>query len=139
MSILLMINEKCRQGVPAWDCFHNTREKEFHNFFQRALDIFSELKTYAEKTIFIVFLINCYHNIEDKIVGPECLRLVSLPLWNMLSESRREFELNGQPLLKKHWKRLKKKQKKGSFYFCLNLSYQKEIRLIMKVHFFQIL
>ena len=60
MSIVLMVNEKFREGVPAWGCFHS-REDAFPAFFQRVL----ELKDHPsmsqhERTSFLMFMINSF-------------------------------------------------------------------------------
>ena len=38
MSILVMVNEKFRETVPAWACFHE-REDEFPAFINRVLSL----------------------------------------------------------------------------------------------------
>eukprot|EP01125_Pyxidicula_operculata_P011263 TRINITY_DN3682_c1_g2_i2.p1 TRINITY_DN3682_c1_g2~~TRINITY_DN3682_c1_g2_i2.p1 ORF type:complete len:1261 (+),score=324.14 TRINITY_DN3682_c1_g2_i2:363-3785(+) len=119
MSMVLMINEKFRENVPAWEAFKNEREK-FQHFFRRVLALpeHPEL-TIRERTDFIIFLINCFQSFEDGFVRDECKRLVSLWLWFSVSENRINMEMNHlaneQPAfaekIKGHWKKLLKKDK----------------------------
>eukprot|EP00741_Cyanophora_paradoxa_P007305 tig00001098_g7066.t1 len=114
MSILVMVNEKFRENVPVWGAFHK-RDGVFSAFFNRALGLRDEHKemSLAERTAYIVFFINCFQSLEDEMVRKECLKLVSLPIWNTLSPGKLEKELSAYPQLQKHWKVLKQKEAKN--------------------------
>lgn len=53
-------------------------------------------------------------SLEDEMVRPQVLRLVSLPLWHALSSGRLQLELHAHPQLAKHWKALAKKEAKAA-------------------------
>eukprot|EP01116_Phalansterium_solitarium_P021731 TRINITY_DN6889_c0_g2_i1.p1 TRINITY_DN6889_c0_g2~~TRINITY_DN6889_c0_g2_i1.p1 ORF type:complete len:1438 (-),score=611.74 TRINITY_DN6889_c0_g2_i1:257-4549(-) len=112
MSIIFLVNDKFREAVPAWDCFH-TKEDLVPKFFARifALRADPELSV-RERTAYIVFLINCFQSLEDTMVRKECLRLVSLPLWHNLNPVRLDKELKANPKLARHWNALLQKEKK---------------------------
>mmetsp|Transcript_4030 Transcript_4030/g.6213 ORF Transcript_4030/g.6213 Transcript_4030/m.6213 type:complete len:1352 (+) Transcript_4030:1-4056(+) len=65
-----------------------------------------------EKTAYVLFFVHCFKSLEDDIIRKECLRLVSLSLWNSLSPGRVERELRTYPQLTRHWKLLKQKELK---------------------------
>ncbi|KAF5841175.1 hypothetical protein DUNSADRAFT_14005 [Dunaliella salina] len=119
MSIILMVNEKFREGVPAWTCFH-TREGLFADFFKCFLTLKARREEQGvamrmhERTSYLVFTINVFQSLEDEMVRAQVLRLVSLPLWQALSPGRLQLELHGLPQLGKHWKHLLKKEQKAS-------------------------
>eukprot|EP01103_Thecamoeba_quadrilineata_P002733 TRINITY_DN1262_c0_g2_i1.p1 TRINITY_DN1262_c0_g2~~TRINITY_DN1262_c0_g2_i1.p1 ORF type:complete len:1382 (+),score=283.84 TRINITY_DN1262_c0_g2_i1:49-4194(+) len=103
MSIVIMINEKFRENVRAWGCFHQ-REQIFPQFFDRVLQLFaSEKNTIKEKTYLIIFLINCFQSFEDSLVRKLCLRLVGLPIWSSVNPERVKLELKGKPKLERLW------------------------------------
>ena len=100
---------------------------KFERFFTKALALRSKLEaegTWAEKTAYLIFMINCFQSLEEKSVRACALRLLGLPLWANLSEARRERELRTFPQLKRHWAHLEaseatktsagKKGKKGA-------------------------
>ncbi|GAX76342.1 hypothetical protein CEUSTIGMA_g3788.t1 [Chlamydomonas eustigma] len=115
MSILIMVNEKFRENVPPWTCFH-ARKEAFPDFFKQVLSIkdgVRELKVH-ERTAYLVFAINIFQSLEDEMVRGQVLRLVSLPLWQALSQGRLQLELHAHPQLAKHWKALLKKEQKAA-------------------------
>lgn len=86
MSIIIMVNEKFRGNVPAWgkmslsesdpeECFYE-RADVFPQFFERTLSLPTQRGhfTLREKSIFLLFLINCYQSLEDEMVRKECMR-----------------------------------------------------------------
>ncbi|PNW82948.1 hypothetical protein CHLRE_06g300750v5 [Chlamydomonas reinhardtii] len=116
MSLVLMVNEKFREGVPAWTCFH-TREDAFPGFFKRVLSLKDgreeELKLH-ERTAYVLFMIRSFQSLEDEMVRAQVLRLVSLPLWHALSPGRLQLELHAHEALAKHWKAAAKKEAKAA-------------------------
>ncbi|KAJ7534618.1 hypothetical protein O6H91_13G103100 [Diphasiastrum complanatum] len=115
MSIVLMVNEKFRDNVPAWRCFHD-REDVFPSFFKRVLDIKNEdcTLTLKERTNYLLFMIHCFQSLEDKMVRSPVLRLVNLPLWQALSPGRLKMELFLHQQLRDHWKRFLKREARSS-------------------------
>uniref|UniRef100_A0A383WJ31 Uncharacterized protein n=1 Tax=Tetradesmus obliquus TaxID=3088 RepID=A0A383WJ31_TETOB len=117
MSIAVMVNEKFREGVPAWTAFHS-RQEVFPGFFSRLLALrlperWSQLAQH-EATAYLLFMINAFQSLEDEMVRPQALRLVSLPIWHGLSHGRLQLELAAQPALAKRWKALLKKEAKAA-------------------------
>ncbi|KAH7440467.1 hypothetical protein KP509_04G109200 [Ceratopteris richardii] len=100
MSIILMVNEKFRENVPAWKCFHD-RKENFEPFLKRILTLKDE-------------------SLEDEMVRGPVLRLVTLQLWHYLSPGRLQMELSLHEELIDHWKKLMKREtraaKKGDGY-----------------------
>lgn len=109
MSIIVMVNEKFREGVAAWDCFHD-REEVFPQLFERILGLRSEKMIVQEKTHYIVFLIGCFQSLEDAMIRKECMRLVSIQLWGSANPQRIEKELKNRPKLQRHWANLREKE-----------------------------
>ncbi|KAG2449906.1 hypothetical protein HYH02_000012 [Chlamydomonas schloesseri] len=116
MSIVLMVNEKFREGVPAWTCFH-TREDAFPGFFKRVLSLKDgreEEPKLHERTAYVLFMIRSFQSLEDEMVRAQVLRVVSLPLWHALSPGRLQLELHAHEALAKHWKAAAKKEAKAA-------------------------
>ena len=95
MSIIVIVNEKFRERVPAWTAFQY-RPDEFSGFFHAVLkwtvappDQISIL----EQTKLLIFLDHCFTSMEVDLVRVQVQRLVSLPMWICLLDSRREAEL----------------------------------------------
>ncbi|MCO5580056.1 hypothetical protein L7F22_033922 [Adiantum nelumboides] len=121
MSIILMVNEKFRENVPAWKCFHDKKEK-FEPFLKRILSLKDQGRdmNVAEKTNYLLFVIHCFQSLEDEMVRGPALKLVTLQLWHYLSPGRLQMELSLHEQLIEHWKKLMKKEaraaKKGGSY-----------------------
>ena len=94
MSIILMINEKFREGVSAWDCF-NQHEEAFPGFFNRVVTLKQGRKfRQHEKVSFLMFAINAFQSLENAAVRARVLKLASLPLWHSLSKNRLQVSSN---------------------------------------------
>ncbi|KAK8946189.1 hypothetical protein KSP40_PGU019610 [Platanthera guangdongensis] len=113
MSMILMVNEKFRENVSAWICFHD-RKEEFRGFLWRVLRLKEEGRefTIAEKTNYLLFMINAFQSLEDNIVSETVLKLVSLQLWHCLSRGRFQMELCLNPQLTKKWRKMIRKEAK---------------------------
>nr|CAB3495750.1 unnamed protein product [Digitaria exilis] len=113
MSIILMVNEKFRENVAAWTCFHD-RKDAFKGFLWRVLKLKEEERALnmAEKTNYLLFMINAFQSLEDELVRETILQLVSLKLWNNLSFGRLQMELCLNPELIKKWTKIKRKEAK---------------------------
>jgi len=106
-----MVNEKIRQSVPAWDCFRDDA-KNFGALWVRMLDLRNTSLSMTERNFYLHFLIGAFHSLEEPLVRPLTLRLVSLPCWAALSVPKRE-ELLKEPRNLKIWKHLQRLTAKG--------------------------
>ncbi|XP_061365445.1 uncharacterized protein LOC133308765 [Gastrolobium bilobum] len=111
MSIILMVNEKFRENVAAWVCFYD-RKDVFKGFLERVLRLKEQGRelSIAEKTNYLVFMINAFQSLEDEVVSNTVLRLASLKSWYSLSHGRFQMELCLNPGLIKKWKRMTRKE-----------------------------
>ncbi|KAK6933867.1 Intron-binding protein aquarius, N-terminal [Dillenia turbinata] len=115
MSMILMINEKFRENVAAWICFYD-RKDAFRGFLERVLRLKNEGRSLniAEKTNYLLFMINAFQSLEDEIVSETVLKLASLQSWHSLSFGRFQLELCLNPDLIKKWKRITKREAKDA-------------------------
>ncbi|KAK9283494.1 hypothetical protein L1049_011740 [Liquidambar formosana] len=99
MSMILMINEK---------------KDVFKAFIERVLRLKEQGRSLsiAEKTNYLLFMINAFQSLEDEIVSETILRLASLQSWHSLSFGRFQMELCLNPDLIKKWKRMTKREAK---------------------------
>ncbi|KAJ6414434.1 hypothetical protein OIU84_003434 [Salix udensis] len=110
MSMILMINEKFRENVAAWSCFYDQK-----GVFKRFLDRVLHLKegrelSIAEKTNYLVFMINAFQSLEDEMVSQTVLKLASFESWHSLSYGRFQMELCLNNKLIKKWRKTIKKE-----------------------------
>ncbi|KAL3537649.1 hypothetical protein ACH5RR_001015 [Cinchona calisaya] len=114
MSMILMVNEKFRENVTAWECFHDSKEM-FMAFFERVLCLKEGRNfTVAEKTNYLLFMINAFQSLEDETVSEKILRLAGLQCWQSLSYGRFQIELCLNPDLIKKWKRITRRMKEAA-------------------------
>ncbi|XP_019858857.1 PREDICTED: intron-binding protein aquarius isoform X2 [Amphimedon queenslandica] len=119
MSLVLMINEKFRERVPAWKVFEEVNPEKFPHFFasvtSTCLETFEKLpidkECIPEATVLLSFLIHSFNSLEVELVRHEVQKLVSLGIWVNLEPGRLEQELKSFPKLKKYWNALLKKEK----------------------------
>jgi intron-binding protein aquarius len=114
LSIVVVVNEKFRERVPAWTAFQQQPE-HFEEFFHSALKwaVAEPVKiTVQEQTKLLIFLDHCFTSMEVDLVRTQVQKLVSLPMWSCLLDARREAELKAIPKWKKFWKLLAKKDAK---------------------------
>ena len=88
MSIILMVNEKFRENVPAWDGFNQCKDA-LPGFFNRVVTLKAgrQLRQH-EKIAYLMFAINAFQSLENSAVRARVLKLASLPLWHALSKGR---------------------------------------------------
>ncbi|KAG0254200.1 hypothetical protein DFQ27_006997 [Actinomortierella ambigua] len=110
LSIILMVNEKFRSRVPAWEIFEK-QPANFQSFFHEALRLSTDQELdLRTRRLLLVFMINCFQSLENALVRTECMRLVSLSTWhNLVSQARREEEFKENTQLLKFWNHLEKK------------------------------
>ena len=73
LSMLIMVNEKFRENVSAWACFHKDEDK-FPLFFARALGLQEQDLSLVQRRILVTFLVNVFQSLEDKMVRERCLK-----------------------------------------------------------------
>ncbi|XP_022909695.2 RNA helicase aquarius isoform X1 [Onthophagus taurus] len=114
MSIVIMLNEKFRERVQAWQPFKKNTQY-FPNFFQQVMKFCLEddelLITIKEQTALLVFLNHCFNSMEESICRDQVKKLVSLSMWMSLQPDRREYEFKLCPKWKKYWRAIQKKDK----------------------------
>ncbi|CAH2230636.1 jg19542 [Pararge aegeria aegeria] len=112
MSIIVMINEKFRERVPAWQAFLKKPE-HFPAFFEQVLraSVVDEAKNMREQTALLLFLNHCFGSMEVQLCRDQVKRLVSLSMWISLQEGRRNQEFKTVPKWRKYWRAIQKKDK----------------------------
>ncbi|XP_069675214.1 RNA helicase aquarius [Periplaneta americana] len=111
MSIVVMVNEKFRERVPAWQPFRKLSE-HFPGFFQQMLEACltnGPASSLREQTALLVFLNHCFNSMEVELIRDQVKRLVSLSMWVSLQQGRREQELRAVPKWRKYWKMIQRK------------------------------
>jgi len=114
LSIVVVVNEKFRERVPAWTAFQ-LKPDMFDTFFHMVLKwsmADNEKISLVEQTKLLVFLDHCFTSMEVDLVRTHVQKLVSLPMWACLLDARREAELKAIPKWKKFWKLIAKKDAK---------------------------
>lgn len=83
----VMLNEKFRENVPAWEGFaaHPTL---LPSFFQRLYRVALRSIRMHERVSFLHFCIHAFQSLEHEVVSKQVLRLVQLPMWHRLSPGR---------------------------------------------------
>lgn len=113
MSIVIMVNEKFRERVPAWEAFQSKSEN-FPAFFQEVLK--ASLKTgdfsLQEQAMLLVFLIHCFNSLEVDLIREQVQKLVSLSIWKNILPGRREELFQIYPKYKKFFNLLRKNHAK---------------------------
>ncbi|XP_054758837.2 RNA helicase aquarius-like [Lytechinus pictus] len=116
ISIAVMINEKFREGVPAWEACKKKPEQFpafFHQVLKLTLGAIKDLTiSLRERTVLLIFLIHCFNSLEVDVIREQVQRLVSLPMWVCLLPGRLETELKAYPKYKKFWNIIKKNDAK---------------------------
>jgi len=115
LSIVLMVNEKFRERVPAWTPFlmrsaqfpgffnhilrltlQKTKDEEAENKMEEASEEESDKEekprklSLREQMSLLIFLDHCFTSMEVDIIREEVQKLVSLSMWESLLETRRE-------------------------------------------------
>ena len=124
MSVMLMLNEKFREGIPVWERLKSDDSEASAAKFQSFFDVVIGSQcdparwgsfTLNERCTYILFLINTYAScFEEPMVGKAAMKLMSLPLWENLTLGRLRVELTEFPQLLRHWQHLQAKKKSES-------------------------
>ena len=99
------------------DLLEKSDEGKVKLFFRSFFRLMQEQElSFRERGYAVVFLIRCFQSIETECVRRNCLRLVSLPIWTVLSEGRLEIEFHKKPTLRKLWKAFQRKRSKSGWH-----------------------
>ena len=114
-SILMMVNEKFREGIPVFESL-SLEPAKFHIFFKAVVKIAERFEIplcapenehlVKQYVTYIHFLVNTFRSLEDPVVRSSTLRYLSLPLWCSLSKGRLAEELEKFPQINRHWQHL---------------------------------
>lgn len=106
LSVMALVNEKCRDGAsPVFQILTGDEEK-FQLFFGDVIALSETEMDITQWTVYISFLTNVYRSLEDISVRRCSLKYLSLPIWKNLSRPRLESELDRFPQLQRHWEHL---------------------------------
>ena len=141
LSIALLVNQKYRERVSAWNAFSEEIDVErFASFFRRLLSVAIEEEISVHiRTMVVVFLINCFGSLEKAMIRKECLRLTSLGMWQCLVEARRDAMLSDSPQLLKLWRHLEKQSDSASDDVKTDIQLQRTFLSSLIRHYFRIL
>ena len=123
MSIVALVNEKFRDGVPAWDAFapENTpgHPDKWRAFVSRVLALAAgglavggRPMAPPEAEQYLRFVIHLFQSLEAPHVRDAVLPLASIPLWHALHARRREVELLADARLAKKWRAMGRREAK---------------------------
>jgi len=104
LSIVLMVNEKYKNGLSALEDLATDAEK-CTALFETVVDLFLKKSFPLEALLdqYLLFLINTFRSLENATIRQCALRYLSLPIWESLSPSRLSAELSASESLAEHW------------------------------------
>nr|CAD2122801.1 unnamed protein product [Meloidogyne enterolobii] len=109
LPLVLMINEKLRERLPAWEII-SLNSQHFPEFFEKILKmICDENLGYSVQIHLITFLNYCFNSLEVDFVRQEVGKLCSLPILVNLLPSKRNSLFEKNPKLKKYWVKMEQK------------------------------
>ena len=113
MSIAVMVNEKFREAVPAWDCFQDA-PKQFGHFFEQVMRMLLDTRhvSLLERMILVIFLDHAYNSLEVDCIREVVQQTLLLSSWVSLHKSLLEKKLGSNDKLRKYWRGIQKKDKK---------------------------
>lgn len=105
ISIVLMVNEKYKNGVAALDELSNDEHK-CASLYEAVVDLYLQhnIASHEHLEQYLLFFINSFRSIENAKLRKAVLRYVSLPIWESLSKDRLTKELSENVQLAQHWK-----------------------------------
>ncbi|KNC77461.1 hypothetical protein SARC_10077 [Sphaeroforma arctica JP610] len=130
LSLCVMINEKFRQGVPAWDAMigvtscdgevdeapagdaKSDNQERFSAFMAEVRNLTveaSEDVSMAELARLVQLHVNLSKSLENSVVRQEVLPCVSLGVWTHVTDVRRQKELKQSSRIARQWKTLNKR------------------------------
>ncbi|XP_076053378.1 RNA helicase aquarius [Oratosquilla oratoria] len=114
MSVVVLINEKFRERVPAWSSFEKHCEPFpvfLHHLMNACLDNEDKF-TLKEQTCMVIFLNHLYNSIESDLIRNGISHTVSYNILECLSEGQLEHVLRDFPNWAKALKRTARHRKK---------------------------
>ncbi|KAK6179554.1 hypothetical protein SNE40_011884 [Patella caerulea] len=113
MSIAVIVNEKVREHVPAWEAFTN-KPLHFPAFIHKVLDLSlaESGPSLKEQTNLLVFIVHCFNSLEVDLIREQIQKLVSLPIWENILPGRREELFKTNTKYKKVFNIIKKSDAK---------------------------
>ncbi|KAA0204074.1 hypothetical protein HAZT_HAZT008066 [Hyalella azteca] len=109
-SVVVIINEKFRERIPAWESFERNPEpfKAFFRHLSCALLDDTDQFSLREQTNLTIFLNHIYNTIESDLIREEISRTISYNILTCLSDGQLQNMLKEFPLLAKGLKRAEK-------------------------------
>lgn len=103
MSIALLCNEKCRQHLPIFATL-SSEPTRFQSFIEHLFSsvYMNSSSSIDDLVILVNFLAHIYRHLENVEIRKNCMKYVSLPLWETLSQTRLNSEFESLPQLKFH-------------------------------------
>ena len=134
LSIVIMINEKFRERVSAWEFLKNDVDSSkfsafFNCFLKLCLNTFKDRQvniSFQEQSFLIKFLDNCINSLEVDFIRVEIQKICGLPMWISLNDNRREQEFKKFPKLQKFWKAVNKNDLKLSKIDLENINFERK-------------
>ncbi|GMS80067.1 hypothetical protein PENTCL1PPCAC_2242, partial [Pristionchus entomophagus] len=104
MSIVVMVNEKFRERIPAWQPFIKN-PKHFIHLLHRVLNLAlnEEQISMIEQCSILQFLVNCFNSVEVDIVREQITKLVHIHIWSNLLPKQLDDILSKNKKLRKFW------------------------------------
>lgn len=119
LSVMWLVNEKVRERAAVWDFAAQSRER-VAALFGRLCDaqwLRAAALTRDERVQLLRFLIGSYQALSNDHVRAEVLKLVHVPLWDAVSDVRRNVELCDAPKsIQKQWRMLASQKAKGKSF-----------------------
>ena len=112
LSIVLMVNTKFIERVPAWQTFEEEPDQFPALFAQISRMLLQDDISIRDRISLLIFWSHAVGSIERSLIRKEVQKYIALPIWISLSEKRRDAEFAGAPKLKKVWTRIQKNDQK---------------------------
>lgn len=116
MSVVVLVNEKFRERVPAWACFEKQQEAFpiFLRQLMKALLDEDNIFSHKEQTHLVMFLNHLFNSIESDLIRNGISHTVSYNILECLSEGQLQSVLKNFPNWAKALKRTARHRKKLS-------------------------
>ncbi|CAJ0573087.1 unnamed protein product, partial [Mesorhabditis spiculigera] len=114
LSIVIMMNEKFRERISAWECF-TLSPTHFVDFMSRVCALtLDESPSSTEQCQLLRFLVNAFNSVEVDIVREHVGKLTHLAIWeNLLPEQRADYFKKNKKL-KKYYTVLERQMKENA-------------------------
>lgn len=114
LSVVVLINEKFRERIPAWQSFESHTEpfKAFFQHLSHAMLDTTNTFSLKEQMNMVIFLNHLYNSIESDLIRGEISNTISYHVLSCLSEGQLQNVLNDFPNWSKAIKRTSKQMSK---------------------------